>query len=117
VLSYLLQVLGEVLKQLNARSVSLMDSFPIPACDTIRIPRSKRYRQGCYRGYTASQRGYFYGVKLSRSVTAQGEPVERVRAPGSTADVSALPVFNVDLPHGRTPSTATAPLPSTILKR
>jgi hypothetical protein len=101
-LSYLLQVVGEVFKQLNARSVYRIDSFPIRACDPIRIPRSKRYRKECYRGYTASKRRYFYGVKLSLGVTAPGEPVERVLAPGSTADVSALPAFNFDWPQGRT---------------
>lgn len=101
-LIYLFQVLGEVFKQLNASSVYLIDSFPIPACDNIRIPRSKRYRKECYRGYTASKRRYFYGVKLYLVVTAQGEPVEMVLAPGSTADVSALPAFNFDLPPGST---------------
>jgi hypothetical protein len=101
-LIYLFQVLGEVFKQLNASSVYLIDSFPIPACDNIRIPRSKRYRKECYRGYTASKRRYFYGVKLYLLVTAQGEPVEMVLAPGSTADVSALPAFNFDLPQGST---------------
>jgi DDE family transposase len=101
-LIYVFQVLGEVFKQLNASSVYLIDSFPIPACDNIRIPRSKRYRKECYRGYTASKRRYFYGVKLYLVVTAQGEPVEMVLAPGSTADVSALPAFNFDLPQGST---------------
>src|SRR5919197_6785433 len=70
-LIYVFQVLGEVFKQLNATSVYLIDSFPIPACDNIRIPRSKRYRQEGYRGYTASNRRYLYGVKLYRVVTAQ----------------------------------------------
>jgi hypothetical protein len=101
-LIYVFQVLGEVFKQLNASSVYLIDSFPIPACDNIRIPRSKRYRKECYRGYTASKRRYFYGVKLYLVVTAQGEPVEMVLAPGSTADVSALPAFNFDLPPAST---------------
>ena len=101
-LIYMFQGLGEVFKQLNSSSVYLIDSFPIPACDNIRIPRSKRYRKECYRGYTASKRRYFYGVKLYLVVTAQGEPVEMVLAPGSTADVSALPAFNFDLPQGST---------------
>jgi hypothetical protein len=101
-LSYLFKVLGEVFKQLNASSVYLIDSFPIPACDNIRIPRSKLYREEHYRGYTASKRRYFYGVKLYLLVTAQGEPVEMVLAPGSTADVSTLQVFDFDLPQGGT---------------
>jgi hypothetical protein len=61
-----------------------------------------RYREECYRGYTASKQRYFYGVKLYLWVTAPGEPVEMVLAPGSSADVSALPVFNFDLPQGST---------------
>jgi hypothetical protein len=99
-LSYLFQVLGAVFNQLNAGSVYLIDSFPLPACDNIRIRRSKLYGEEGYRGYTASKRRYFYGVKLYLLVTAQGEPVEMFLAPGSTADVSALPVFNFDLPQG-----------------
>lgn len=30
--------------QLNAESVYVIDSFPIAACDNIRIPRSRRYQ-------------------------------------------------------------------------
>jgi Transposase DDE domain len=101
-LIYLFQVLGEVFKQLNASSVYIIDSFPLPACDNIRIPRSKLYGEEYYRGYTASKRRYFYGVKLYLLVTAQGEPVEMFLAPGSTADVSTLPGFDFDLPHGST---------------
>jgi hypothetical protein len=101
-LIYLFQVVGEVFKQLNASSVYIIDSFPLPACDNIRIPRSKLYGEEYYRGYTASKRRYFYGVKLYLLVTAQGEPVEMFLAPGSTADVSTLPGFDFDLPHGST---------------
>jgi hypothetical protein len=101
-LIYWFQVLGEVFKQLNASSVYIIDSFPLPACDNIRIPRSKLYGEEHYRGYTASKRRYFYGVKLYLLVTAQGEPVEMFLAPGSTADVSTLPGFDFDLPQGST---------------
>ena len=61
----------------------------------------KRYSEERYRGYTASKRRYFYGVKLYLLVT-EGEPVEMLLAPGSTADVSTLPGFDFDLPHGST---------------
>ena len=52
---YLFQVLGQRFKQLNATSVYIIDSFPIPACDNIRIPKAKRYRKTCYRGYIYCQ--------------------------------------------------------------
>jgi hypothetical protein len=98
----LLQVLGESFKQLNATSLYLIDSFPIAACDNIRIPRAKIYRGEAYRGYTASKRRYFYGLKLYLLTTAQGEPVEVFLAPGATADVRALRCFDFDLPRGST---------------
>lgn len=99
---YLLQVLGEVFKQLNASSVYIIDSFPIAACDNIRIRHAKRYQEERYRGYTASKRRYFYGVKIHLLVTAQGEPVEVFLTPGAVADVNALQVFTFDLPKGST---------------
>ena len=115
-LIYLFQVLGEVFKQLNASSVYLIDSFPIPACDNIRLPRSKRYREECYRGYTASQRGYFYGVKLYRLVAAQGEPLRGFGPPArQPMSLPCRPLTSI-CPKAA-PSIATAPLPSTTLKR
>ena len=99
---YLLQVLGEIFKRLNASSVYIIDSFPVPACDNIRIPHAQRYRNERYRGYTASKRRYFYGLKIHLLVTAQAEPVEMFLTPGAAADVHALHVFNFDLPEGST---------------
>ncbi len=40
----LFALLGEHFKAMNEEAVYLIDSFPIPACDNYRIPRSKRYR-------------------------------------------------------------------------
>src|SRR5512143_452978 len=45
-----LQILGELFKRLNAQSVYVIDSFPIAACDNIRIPRARRYQEEVYRG-------------------------------------------------------------------
>lgn len=97
-----LQVLGESFKQLNASFLYLIDSFPMAVCDNIRIPRARIYRGEAYRGYTASKRRYFYGVKLYLLTTAQGEPVEVFLTPGATAEVSALRWFNFDSPPGST---------------
>jgi hypothetical protein len=98
----LFKVLGEVFKQLNSACLYLIDSFPIPVCDNIRIPRSKLYGEEGYRGYTASKRRYFYGVKIYLLVTAEGKPVEVFLTPGSMADVRALLMFDFDLPEGST---------------
>ena len=94
--------LGQAFKELNSSSEYVIDSFPIPVCDNIRISRNKIYGEEKYRGYTASKRRYFYGVKIFLMVTSGGEPVEMFLAPGSTGDVSALDIFEFDLPKGST---------------
>jgi hypothetical protein len=96
------RLLGETFKQLNSSSLYIIDSFPVAACDNIRIRRDKRFRDEKFRGYTASKRRYFYGVKIFLLTAAKGEPVEIFLVPGATADVVALDVFDFDLPD---PST------------
>ena len=96
------QVLGELFKQLNTAAVYVIDSFPIAACDNIRIPRARLYQGEAYRGYIASTRRYFYGLRIHLLVTADGEPVEVFLAPGADADVRALSRFPFDLPTGST---------------
>lgn len=105
----LFRVLGEAFKQLNTSSEYVIDSFPIACCDNIRIRRTRVYRDASgsgpderYRGYTASKRRYFFGVKLFLMVTADGAPVEMFLVPGRTGDVSGLDVFDFELPEGST---------------
>lgn len=96
------QVLGELFKQLHADSVYVIDSFPVPVCDNLRIPRARLYHTDDYRGYLASKRRSFYGVKIHLLVTGTGEPVEVFLTSGATADVHALPQFAFDVPAGST---------------
>src|SRR5436305_2373362 len=96
------KVLGETFKQLNTASLYILDSFPVAACDNIRIKRDKRFCSEKFRGYTASKRRYFYGVKIFLLTAAKGEPVEMFLVPGSMADVVALDVFGFDLPSAST---------------
>ena len=44
VLLPLFDLLGHTWKQLNTASVSIIDSFPITACDNDRIPRARLYQ-------------------------------------------------------------------------
>jgi hypothetical protein len=90
--------LAEVWKELNADSTYSIDTFPIPACDNIRISRAKIYQGQAYRGYIPSKRRYFYGLKLHLMVTQEGQPVEFFLTPGSFGDVSGLDLFDFDLP-------------------
>jgi hypothetical protein len=88
-------------KSKNTESVYSIDSFPIPVCDNIRIPRSKIYEgEEEYRGYQASKKRYFYGIKIHLMVTASRQPVEFFLTSGSFADVKGLRVFPFALPEG-----------------
>jgi hypothetical protein len=96
----LFRVLGETFKELNAESVYVIDSAPVLVCDNIRIKRSKLYTDEAYRGYQASKRRYFYGLKIHLLVTKDHQPVEFFLSPASFSDVSALEQFDFDLPAG-----------------
>jgi Transposase DDE domain len=91
--------LGEHWKSLNERSVYVIDSYPIAVCDNYRIPRSKIYHEEEFRGYIASKKRYFYGLRIHIMVTEQGEPVEFFLAPGAFSDTSALGLYNFDVPE------------------
>jgi len=92
--------LGETWKKLNEKSIYVIDSYPIAVCDNYRIQRSKIYRGEDFRGYIASKKRYFYGLRIHILVTEQGEPVEFFLEPGAFSDTSALGLYNFDLPTG-----------------
>ena len=102
----LFQVLGEAFKTREGPGLYLIDSFPVPVCDNIRIRRSRLYPSpetgDAYRGYTASKRRFFYGLKLHVLVTGEGLPVEAFLTPGSYSDTAELKHFAFDLPEGAT---------------
>lgn len=83
-------------------AVYSIDSFPVPVCDNIRIKRAKIYQEERYRGYCASKKRYFYGLKLHLLVSDVGNPIEMFFTPASTADVSTLLHYSLDLPAGST---------------
>jgi hypothetical protein len=85
---------------LNAHAISVIDSFPIAACDNYHIPRSQRYQGEIWRGHQASKKRYFYGLKVHLLVTEHGQPVEFFLTPGSTSDTRALKLYHFDLPTG-----------------
>ena len=91
--------LGETWKQLNEKSVYIIDSYPIAVCDTYRIKRSKIYQGEDFRGYMASKKRYFYGLRIHIMVTEQGEPVEFFLELGAFKDTSALGLYNFDVPE------------------
>jgi hypothetical protein len=91
-------LLGAYWKHLNEHSIYVVDSFPVASCENYRIPRSHRYLGKQWRGYQASKKRYFYGLKLHLMVTGVGQPVEFFLTPGSWSDTRALKLYQFDLP-------------------
>lgn len=92
--------LGAALKELSVSTNYLLDSFPVAACDNIRIKRARILRGARWRGRSAAHRRYFYGVKVQVVTTEEGVPVEFAFLPGSASDVRGLGVLPLDLPPG-----------------
>ncbi|MFM7022623.1 MAG: IS982 family transposase, partial [Flavobacteriales bacterium] len=97
-LYHLFSQVGKHFKEVRCEMHYIMDSFPVAVCDNIRIQRSKMISGKKWRGYTASMRRYFYGVKVQLLTTGSGVPVEFHFTPGKQADVKALDKLLLDLP-------------------
>ena len=93
-------MLATIWKTRNKDAIYVIDSLPIAVCDNIRIRRSKIYTKEDFRGYQASKKRYFYGLKIHLMVTQDGQPVECFLTPGSFGDVDALKYYAYELPDG-----------------
>lgn len=112
----LFELLAQVFKKRNEPAQTYaVDSLPVPVCDNIRIRRCRLYpleeeagddedgstpKKKSFRGYIASKRRYFYGLRVHLVVTEAGEPVEFSLAAGSEADVTIFKELELDLPEG-----------------
>ena len=90
--------LGSSLKELHCQSRYLLDSFPVPVCDNIRIKRCRLVSDELYRGLAASKNRFFYGVRVQLLATADGIPVEFCVLPGACSDLQGLAELALDLP-------------------
>jgi hypothetical protein len=96
----LFNFLAQIWKTLNTEAIYVIDSLPVAVCDNIRIRRAKIYSHEAFRGYQASKKRYFYGLKIHLMVTQDGQPVECCLTPGHFGDVDALKSYAYELPDG-----------------
>jgi len=89
--------LGSALKDLHWESRYVLDSFPVPICDNIRINRCRLVSDERYRGKMSSKRRFFYGVRVQILATSDGIPLEFCILPGSCADLQGLAELALDL--------------------
>lgn len=78
----------------------IIDSFPIPACDNIRIARRHLLKGEQYRGKCVSKRRYFLGVKAHVLMTCKYRPIEWILTVGCENDTKALHRLNFPIPEG-----------------
>jgi hypothetical protein len=93
---------AQIHQSANAQGIHIVDTFPVPVCRNIRIRRCRIYRDKAFRGYCASKKEYFLGLKVCLIVTQSGQPIEMLLAPGSTADIAALRSLELNLPEDST---------------
>ncbi|RTH02144.1 transposase [Thermus scotoductus] len=96
----LLHLLAQVWKNLYQAQAYALDTFPLPACENIRAPRSRLFPDRAYRGFIPSKRVYFHGLKLHLLVD-DGKFIHEVNlTPGSLHDLASLLLLPLDLPEG-----------------
>ena len=86
----LFDLLAPIGKTLNKDALYVIDRLPIAVGDHRRIRRSTLYSTEDFQGSQASKKRYFYGLKIHRMVTPEGQPVECFLTPGGFGDVDAL---------------------------
>lgn len=92
------QLLRLLAKQAKAyeKSEYVIDSFPYAVCHNMRILQSRIVQGAEFRGYTASKREYFYGIKVHTIIATNGIPVSFECTPGSINDLTAFKNMNMD---------------------
>lgn len=96
----LFDYLGSILKFISSTTEYLLDSFPVPICDNIRIPKVRLAQSKDLHGYLASKKRYFYGIRVQLLSTQDGIPVEFAFLPGAANDVRGLNALPLSLPAG-----------------
>ena len=91
---------AQVSKTNNPNNIYSIDTYPVPACDNIRINRCRIYKGEQWRGKIASKHRYFYGLKAHLMSTETGHFVEVFFTPGRCSDVKGMRYFHFDLPDG-----------------
>ena len=93
-------IVSEVFKNRNTGKEYILDSFPVPICDNIRISRSKIFQGEEFRGYMPSKRRYFYGIRVHMIITASGESLKPIRKKNSVRAEGDF-IFRRALAHTR----------------
>lgn len=87
-------------KMANESYEYAIDSFPVSACDNIRIMRNKLFDPKRFRGFIASKRRYFHGIRVHMIATTSRLPVEFKILPGAESDAIGAQKLDFNIPQG-----------------
>ncbi|SPE78070.1 Transposase DDE domain protein [Flavobacterium columnare] len=86
----LFEIVSFYFKEFCCEMQYIIDSFPVPVCNNMRIMNCKILKEEKYRGYTASMGNYFYGIKVQLLTTKDGIPIAFHFTPRKTGDAKAI---------------------------
>lgn len=72
--------------KISPDEIAIIDSFPLPLCQTVRNHRVSIFKGIADIGYNASKRLWFYGFKVHMLVTLSGYILNYVVTPASVHD-------------------------------
>ncbi len=98
---WLVSLLFQAARALDPTISFSLDSFPVAACDNIRIKHCRLYHDEIFRGKFSSKRRYIYGLRIHLVLASTGQPVDFCLAPASEHDAKVLKRLHLeDLPPG-----------------
>ena len=86
----LFEIVSSYFKSFCCEMQYIIDSFPVEVRNNMRILNCKILKDKKWRGYNASMRNYFYGIKAQLLTTKDGVAVAFHFTPEKTADAKAL---------------------------
>jgi hypothetical protein len=96
-----------LLAQQTPADTFVVDSCPVPVCQSVRGQRRRLYQDpnaaiagDAYLGYCAAKDQWYYGLKVHVAVASNGRPVEVLPLCGCSADLVGLQELTLDLPAG-----------------
>lgn len=96
----IMQYFSYYAKMTNESFEFAIDSFPVAACQNIRIMRSKLFDPKGHRGMMASKKSFFHGVRVHMIASLNRLPVEFKILPGGVSDVLGARKLEFNLPQG-----------------
>ena len=76
--------------QISSDTIAIVDSFPLPLCQSVRNHRASIFEGLADIGYNASKHLWFYGFKVHILVTLSGHILNYIVTSASVHDIKAV---------------------------